>query len=89
MVEKVQRFFTKFISGIGGLSYPERVTILKLYSLQHRRESYIIMYVRKIWKVWSLIFSFIYVLKHLIVEGGLVSRHTLMLDNLEHWSIQF
>ena len=45
LVEKVQRSFTRFISG---LSYPERLTVLKLYSLQRRRERYIIIYVWKI-----------------------------------------
>ena len=48
MVEKVQRSFTKFISGMTGLSYTERLTVLKLYSLQRRRERYIIIYVWKI-----------------------------------------
>ena len=48
MVEKVQRSFTRFISGMEGLSYPERLTVLKLYSLQRRRERYIIIYVWKI-----------------------------------------
>ena len=48
MVEKVQRSFTRLISGIEGLSYPERLTVLKLYSLQHRRERYIIIYMWKI-----------------------------------------
>ena len=48
LVEKVQRSFTRFISGMKGLSYPERLTVLKLYSLQHRRERYIIIYVWKI-----------------------------------------
>ena len=38
MVEKVQRSFTRFISGMDGLSYPERLTVLKLVSLQCRRE---------------------------------------------------
>ena len=38
MVEKVQRSFTRFISGMKGLSYPERLTVLILYSLQRRRE---------------------------------------------------
>ena len=38
MVEKVQMSFIRFISGMEGLSYPERLTVLKLYSLQHRRE---------------------------------------------------
>ena len=31
-----------------GLSYPERLAVLKLYSLQRRRERYIIIYVWKI-----------------------------------------
>ena len=48
MVEKVQRSFTRFISGMEGMSYPERLTVLKLYSLQRRRERYIIIYVSKI-----------------------------------------
>ena len=30
MVEKVQRSFTRFISGMAGLSYTERLTVLKL-----------------------------------------------------------
>ena len=50
LVEKVQRSFTRFISGMKGLSYPERLTVLKLYSLQHRSERYIIIYVWKILK---------------------------------------
>ena len=48
MVEKFQRSFTRFISGMAGLSYTERLTVLKLYSLQHRRERYITIYVWKI-----------------------------------------
>ena len=48
MVEKVQRSFTRFISGIAGLSYTERRTVLKLYCLRRRRERYIIIYVWKI-----------------------------------------
>ena len=48
MVEKVQRSFIRFISGMAGLSYTERLTVLKLYSLQRRRERYIIIYVWKI-----------------------------------------
>ena len=48
MVEKVQSSFTRCISGMVGLSYTERLTVLKLYSLQRRRERYIIIYVRKI-----------------------------------------
>ena len=48
MVEKVQRSFTRFISGMAGLSYTERLAVLKLYSLQRRRERYIVIYVWKI-----------------------------------------
>ena len=48
MIEKTQRSFTRYISGMQGLSYPERLTVLKLYSLQRRRERYIIIYVWKI-----------------------------------------
>ena len=50
MVEKVQRYFTRIISGMKGLSYPERLTVLKLYSLQRRRERYIIIGVLKFLK---------------------------------------
>ena len=48
MFEKAQRCFKRFISGMEGLSYPERLTVLKLYSLQCRRARYIILYVWKI-----------------------------------------
>ena len=48
MIEKTQRSFTRYISGMQGLSCPERLTVLKLYSLQRRRERYIIIYVWKI-----------------------------------------
>ena len=48
LVEKIHRSFTRFISGMTNLSYPERLTVLKLYSLQRRRERYIIIYVWKI-----------------------------------------
>ena len=44
MIEKTQRSFTRYISGMQGLSYPERLAVLKVYSLQHRRERYIIIY---------------------------------------------
>ena len=48
MIEKTQRSFISYISGMQGLSYPERLTALKLYSLQRRRQRYIIIYVWKI-----------------------------------------
>ena len=50
MFEKVQRSFTRLIPGMAGLSYTERLTVLKLYSLQRRRERYIIIYV---WKIFQ------------------------------------
>ena len=38
LIEKVQRGFTKHISGMFFLSYSKRLEVLKLYSLQKRRE---------------------------------------------------
>ena len=40
LFEKVQRAFTKHISGMGILSYSKRLEVPKLYSLQRRRERY-------------------------------------------------
>ncbi len=48
MVERVQRAFTKHVRGLYYLPYVERLKSLKLYSLQRRRERYIIIY---IWKI--------------------------------------
>ena len=45
--EKVQRAFTKHITGMH-LSYSKHLEVLKLYSLQRRRERYSIIYVWKI-----------------------------------------
>ena len=47
-IEKVQRSFTKHITGLCDLSYHERLQTLKLYSLQRRRERYCIIL---IWKI--------------------------------------
>ena len=47
MIEKTQRSFTRYISGMQGLSYLERLAVLKLYSLQRRRDIYIIY----VWKI--------------------------------------
>ena len=38
LIEKVERAFTKHISGMRYLSYSKRLEVLKLYSLQRRRE---------------------------------------------------
>ena len=48
LIEKIQRSFTKHIDGLKDLSYPESLCALKLYSLQRRRDRYIIIYMWKI-----------------------------------------
>ena len=48
LTEKVQRAFTKHITGMRDFSYSKRLETLKLYSLQRRRERYSIIYVWKI-----------------------------------------
>ena len=47
-LEAVQRTFTCRIDGMAGLNYWQRLQRLKLYSLQRRRERYIVIY---IWKI--------------------------------------
>ena len=47
-IESVQRYFTSRISGIGHLNYWERLKTLNLYSLERRRERYLVLYVYKI-----------------------------------------
>ena len=76
MVEKVQSYFTRFISGKNGLSYPKRFTVLKLYSLQHRRKRYIIIYVCKILEGLVHNIPLLYLLKNRIVEGVSASCQT-------------
>ena len=46
-LEAVQRTFTSKITEVNHLNYWERLKLLKLYSLQRRRERYIIIYVWK------------------------------------------
>ena len=48
-IEKVQRSFTKHITGMRDLSYHERLQALRLYSLQRRRERYCIIL------IWGII----------------------------------
>ena len=76
MVEKIQRSFTRFISGMAGLSYTERLTFLMLYLSSVEERDILLFMCGRFWRVWSLIFSLRYVLKHGIVEGGPVSHHT-------------
>lgn len=49
-LEAVQRTFTARITGLENLDYWERLRVLKLYSLERRRERYTILYV---WKILS------------------------------------
>ena len=47
-LEGVQRNFTARIEGLSEVSYEDRLKRLKLYSLERRRERYIVLYVYKI-----------------------------------------
>ena len=47
-LENVQRFFTRHIAGMEGADYWERLSRLKLQSLQRRRERYIIIHMWKL-----------------------------------------
>ena len=47
-IESVQRYFTSRISGIGHLNYWDRLKSLDLFSLERRRERYLILYLYKI-----------------------------------------
>ena len=49
-IEQIQRSFVRKISGMQGLSYWEQLAALQLYSLERRRERYIILYVWRILK---------------------------------------
>ena len=84
---KTERSSTRYISDMKGLLCPERLTVLKLYYLQHRRDIYIIIYV---WIIWSVKFQtsfLLYVLEHLIVEEEHVLHHTLVLEDWEQYRI--
>ena len=43
-LEDIQRIFTKKIDGMDGLNYHERLKKLKMYSLERRRDRYLIIY---------------------------------------------
>jgi len=49
-MESVQRSFTAKIAGLKDMGYHDRLKYLGLYSLQRRRERYIII---QIWKIWK------------------------------------
>ena len=48
LIEKVQRLFTKHITGIQNKSYDECLKLLNLYSVQRRRDRYQMIY---LWKI--------------------------------------
>merc|ERR1711895_115484 len=43
-LEDIQKIFTKKIDGMEGLNYHERLKKLKMYSLEKRRDRYLIIY---------------------------------------------
>ena len=47
MIEKIQKTFTKHIKGFSSFSYQKKLSNLKIYSLQRRRERYIVIHVWK------------------------------------------
>jgi hypothetical protein len=49
-IEKIQKNFSKRIAGYQSLSYSDRLKSLRLFSLQRRRERYMIIYV---WKIFE------------------------------------
>ena len=51
MIEKIQKAFTKHIKGFSSFSYQKRLSNLKIYSLQRRRERYIIIIIMYVWKI--------------------------------------
>ena len=55
-LKKIQRSFTKHITGMNDMPYHERLKTLGLYSLQIRRERYCIIYIWKLLRAWLLIF---------------------------------
>ena len=56
-LEKIQRSFTKHITGKNDMPYHERIKSLGLYSLQRRRERYCIIYIWKIVECFASNFS--------------------------------
>ena len=48
MLEQIQRSFTSKLEGLNDLNYYDRLKRLKLYSLERRRDRYIILYIFKI-----------------------------------------
>ena len=71
-IEKVQRGFTKRIQGFESLNYWERLKKLNLYSLERRRERYVIIY---IWKsLHNIVPYFGLVIQSFEPENGIFLR---------------
>ena len=43
-IERIQKSFTSKIDGMEGFDYHQRLKILRMYSLERRRERYLIIY---------------------------------------------
>ena len=61
-LEKLQRSFTKYIAGYQNLPYSERLKSLRLYSLQRRRDRYLVIY------MWNILCRIITTLNDEIVK---------------------
>ena len=68
LIEKVQRSFTKHITGIKNKPYDKRLKLLNLYSVQRRRDRYQIIWhfylrtcKRDKWRTSAIIITLIYV----------------------------
>ena len=48
MLEQIQRSFTSKLEGLNELNYYQRLKKLDIYSLERRRDRYIILYIFKI-----------------------------------------
>ena len=83
-IEKVQRSFTKHITGMQDLSYHERLQALRLYSLQRRRERYCIILIWKIIENKAQNLSDPILCNFLIVEVDHVSSPMLTREDREH-----
>ena len=72
LIEKVQRSFTKHITGIKNKPYDERLKLLNLYSVQRRRDRYQIIYLWKIIEglVPNLVVVVVYPLPWPLLVGG-------------------
>ena len=64
LIEDVQKSFTRKIKNLQSLNYWERLKKLKMYSLQRRRERYIIIY------TWSII-------ENLVPNVGNISSYAI------------